>query len=170
MPHTQLSTLVLPAPFGPMRAKSSPASTANDTPSSTLSPPKPRWTSRKSSSAIPPPRATVLLDLAITAPGARAAEIELRDVRVRAQSLGGAVEDDAAVLHHVAVIGHPERHTSVLLDQQNRHAELATDGLQPLHQLVDEQGREALRELIDEEQLGRAHQRRADGQHLALSA
>src|SRR5436853_1691373 len=100
MPHTQLSTLVLPAPFGPMRARSSPASMANDTPSSTLRPPKPRWTSCKSSSAIPTPRATILLDLAVTAPGARAAEIELGDVRVRAQSLGGAVEDNAAVLHY----------------------------------------------------------------------
>src|SRR5437868_15369902 len=114
MAHTQLSTLVLPAPFGPMRAKSSPASTANDTPSSTLSPPKPRCTSRKSSSAIPPPRATVLLDLAVTAPGARAAEIELRHVGVRAQSLGGAGEDDAAALHHVPVIGRPQRPARVL--------------------------------------------------------
>src|SRR5436305_8362064 len=98
-----------------MRARSSPASMANDTPSSTLRPRKPRWTSRKSSSAIPPPRATVLLDLAVTAPGARAAEIELRHVRVRAQSLGRTVEDDAAVLHHVAVIGRRERHARVLL-------------------------------------------------------
>ena len=36
----QLSTLVLPAPFGPISANSSPASTANDTPSSTVRPPK----------------------------------------------------------------------------------------------------------------------------------
>ena len=38
----QLSTLVLPAPFGPISANSSPGSTAKDTSSSTVKPPKRR--------------------------------------------------------------------------------------------------------------------------------
>src|SRR3954467_2835217 len=104
MPQMQFSTLVLPAPFGPMSASSSPASTVNDTPSRTFRPPKARWSARSSSSAIPASRAAVLLDLSYAAARARAAEIELRDLGVRAQALRCAVEHDPAVLHHITKI------------------------------------------------------------------
>src|SRR3954470_4070355 len=124
MPQMQLSTLVLPAPFGPMSAKSSPASSRNDTLSSTLRPAKARCTPRSSSSAIPAAAAAVLLHIAVAAPGARAAKIELSDVRVRAKPLRRAVEHHASVFHDVAVVGEVERHARVLLDEQNRHAEL----------------------------------------------
>src|SRR3954463_650188 len=170
MPQMQFSTLVLPAPFGPMRASSSPASTVNDTPSRTFGPPNARWSARSSSSAIPASRAAVLLDLAIAAARARAAEIELGDIRVRAQALRCAVEHHPAVLHHITIVGDIECHARVLLDEENRHAELAPYGLQALHQLLDEQRREALRQLIDEQQPRLAHQRGADRQHLALPA
>ena len=40
MPQMQLSTLVLPAPFGPMSARILPASSANETSSITFRPPK----------------------------------------------------------------------------------------------------------------------------------
>ena len=50
--------------------------------------------------------APILLDLAIAAPPARAAEIKLGDVGMRAQPLRGTVEHHAAVLHHVAVVRH----------------------------------------------------------------
>src|SRR5690349_15102340 len=156
MPQMQFSTLVLPAPFGPMSARSSPASAANDTPSRTLRPPKARCSARSSSSAIPASRAAVLLDLAVAAASGAAAEVELRDIRVRAQPLGRAVEDDPAVLHHIAIVRHVERHARVLLDQENRHAELAPYGLQALHQLLDEERREPLRQLVDEQQPGLA--------------
>src|SRR4029077_755951 len=103
MPLTQLSTLVLPAPFGPINANSSPAATSSDTPSSTVRPPKRSVRRSIASSAIPSPAAAILLDLAIAAVlAAHAAEIELLDVGVAAQPLGVAVEDDASVLHHVA--------------------------------------------------------------------
>src|SRR3954462_8337621 len=170
MPQMQFSTLVLPAPFGPMRASSSPASPVNDTPSRTFRPPNARWSARSSSSAIPASRAAVLLDLAIAAARARAAEIELGDIRVRAQALRCAVEHHPAVLHHITIVGDIECHARVLLDEENRHAELAPYGLQALHQLLDEQRREALRQLIHEQQARLAHQRRADRQHLALAA
>src|SRR4030088_3503795 len=115
MPLTQLSTLVLPAPFGAMSANSSPASTLSDTPSSTVRPPKRSVRRSISSSAIPSPAAAILLHVAV-APvlaaflAALAAEIELLDVGMAAQAIGRAVEHDAAVLHHVAVIGDLERH------------------------------------------------------------
>src|SRR5438067_418132 len=134
MPQMQFSTLVLPAPLGPMSASSSPVSSANEMPSSTCRPPKARRTSRSSSSAIPPPAATVLLDVTIAAPRTGAAEIELGDVRVRAQPLRRAVEDHAAVLHHVAIIGDLQRHARVLLHEEDRHAKLPADCLQALHQ------------------------------------
>src|SRR5688572_4932123 len=103
MPLTQLSTLVLPAPFGPISANSSPAATASETPSSTVRPPKRSMRRSISSSAIPSPAAAILLHVAITAAlAAAAAEIELLDVGMTAQTAGRAVEHDAAVLHHVA--------------------------------------------------------------------
>src|SRR4051812_6307896 len=124
MPLMQLSTLVLPAPFGPIRANSSPASTASDTESSTARPPKRNDSRSSASSAIPSPAAAVLLDVAVAA--ARAgdfagylAEIEFLDVGMIAQALGAAVEHDAAVLHHVGVVGDLERKGGALLDQQD---------------------------------------------------
>src|SRR3954464_1770335 len=130
MPQMQFSTLVLPAPFGPMSASSSRASRAKEMPSSTRSPPKARRSSRSSSSAIPAAAAAILLDVAVAAARAGAAEIELRDagpraaspeinpraVRVRAQPRGRAIEPHPAVLHHVAVVGALECHAGVLLD------------------------------------------------------
>src|SRR5690242_13722529 len=109
----QLSTLVLPAPFGPISASSSPGAAAKETSSSTTSPPNRRVRRSTTSSAIPPPAPAILLDVAIAAPrSGRSAEVELLHVGMLAQPLGGAVEHDAAVLHHVAVVGDRERHGS----------------------------------------------------------
>src|SRR5947207_2507660 len=107
----QFSTEVLPAPFGPMSASSSPSCASKETSRSTCRPPKASDTELSASaaipSAIPSPAAAVLLDVAITpARGAVArTQVELADVLVRAQALGRAVEHHAAVLHHVAVVG-----------------------------------------------------------------
>src|SRR3984893_6375036 len=99
MPLMQLSTLVLPAPFGPINASSSPAAAANETSSSTTNPPNRSVRRSTASSAIPPPASPILLDVAIAAPRAGgAAEVELLHVGMLAQPLGGAVEHDAAVL------------------------------------------------------------------------
>src|SRR5690349_21574107 len=110
MPLMQLSTLVLPAPFGPISARSSPGAAANDTSSSTTRPPNRRVRCSIASSAIPPPAPAILLDVAIAAARARgAAEIELLHVGMLAQALRSAVEHDAAILHDVAVVGDGER-------------------------------------------------------------
>src|SRR5215472_550137 len=128
MPLTQLSTLVLPAPFGPMSANSSPAATASETRSSTVRPPKRRVRPSMSSSAIPSPAAAILLDVAIASSlAALAAEIEFLHVRVLAQALSRAVKHDAAVFHDIAVIGDVERYSGALLHDQDGDAELAPD-------------------------------------------
>src|SRR5262245_38519376 len=125
MPLMQLSTLVLPAPFGPINANSSPLSTRSETRSSTLSPPKRRLSVSTSSSAIPSPGTTVLLDVAIAAALCIAglAEVELLDIAVRGEPRAVAVEHDAAALEHVAVVGDRERRGGVLLHQHDRNAE-----------------------------------------------
>src|ERR1700757_691017 len=124
----QLSTLVLPAPLGPISARSSPGSTENEAWSSTTSPPNRRVRRSTASSAIPPPAPAILLDVAIAAPRAGgAAEVELLHVGMLAQPLGGAVEHDAAVLHDVAVVRDGERDRGALLDQQDGEIELAAD-------------------------------------------
>src|SRR5919109_1347207 len=95
----QLKALVLPAPLGPISANSSPVSTANERPSSTVSPPNLRLRFSTSSSAIPPPAAAVLLDVSVAAAlAAGLAEIELLDVGVVGEARAVAVEHDAAVL------------------------------------------------------------------------
>src|SRR5688500_18814431 len=138
MPLMQLSTLVLPAPFGPIRANSSPGSTANDTPSSTVSPPKRSDRPSNTRSAIPPPAPAVLLDVPVAAAlAARMAEIELLDVRMAAQAGAVAVEDNATVLHDVAVVGDLQDGGGALLDDQDRDAELAADLDQAADQILD---------------------------------
>src|SRR5205809_7798872 len=166
----QLSTLVLPAPFGPIRASSSPGRVSKEMPSSTFSPPKESDTPASLSSAIPAAAAAVLLDLAVAAALVTAAEVELTHVLVRPQPFGRAVEDDAAVFHHVAVVGDVERHLRVLLDQQQRGAEPVANGAQRPAQLGDHQRGETERQLVDEQEFRRAHQRRADSEHLPLAA
>src|SRR6267378_3628995 len=119
MPLTQLSTLVLPAPFGPINANSSPAASASDTPSRTVRPPNRNVRRSISSSAIPSPAAAILLDIAVASSlTTLAAEIEFLDVGMTPQTLGRSVEHDAPAFHDVAVVGDLQRHGRALLDDQ----------------------------------------------------
>src|SRR5205823_4115468 len=143
-----------------------------ETRSSTVRPPKLKHSSSISSSAIPSPVATVLLDGAIAAARApaRLAEVELLDVGMVAQARGIAIEDDAAVLQHIAVIDDMQRHGGALLHDHHGQRQLAADLDQPPHDVVDDNGRETQRQLIDEKQLGPADERAGDGQHLPLTS
>src|SRR6201986_4749987 len=171
MPLTQLSTLVLPAPLGPISANSSRTSSASETPSSTVRPPNRSVRRSISSSAIPPPPARILLDLAIASSlAALAAQIEFLDVRVPAQALGRAVEHDASIFHHVTVIGDVERHRCALLHEQNADAEPAADFGQPPQQILHQHGREAERKLVDQQEFGLADEAAGERQHLPLAA
>src|SRR5436305_5001541 len=172
MPLIQLSTLVLPAPFGPIRANNSPRLTRSETRSSTCRPPKRSVNSSTSSSAIPSPGAAILLHGAVTAPFRTPgmAEIEFLDIAVLAQSRAVAIEHDTAVLQHVAVVGNRERRGSALLHDYNRYAELVPDLHDARHQVIDHDRREAERKFIDQQQFRLAHQRARDCQHLPLAA
>src|SRR4249920_2307262 len=171
MPLMQLSALVLPAPFGPMSANSSPAATENDTSSSTVRPPKRRLKSATSSSAIPPPRPAILLDRPVRAAlTARLAEVELLHVLVAPEPLAVAVEHDAAVLHHIGMVGDGQRGGGALFDQQDRNAELVADRKQTPRQILHDDRRKPERELVDKKEARPAHQGAGDRQHLPLAA
>src|SRR6516225_1655139 len=170
MPLTQLSTLVLPAPFGPISANSSPAATASETRSSTVRPPKRSVRPSISSSAIPSPAAAILLDVAIASSlAALAAEIEFLHVGVLAQAVSRAVEHDAAVFHDIAVVGDGERHGGALLHDQNGDAELAPDFGKASHQVFHQHGCETEREFVNQKEFGPADEAAGDGQHLPLA-
>src|SRR5688572_2478225 len=110
MPLMQFSALVLPAPFGPISANNWPGSTANEMRSSTVRPPNLRLRFSTASSAIPSPRTAILLDLAVgPAAGAALPEVEFLDVLMAGQPCAVAVEHDAAVLHHIGVVGDVQR-------------------------------------------------------------
>src|SRR3954468_6281711 len=169
-PLMQLSTDVFPAPFGPINASSSPACASSETSRSTCRPPNESDTPERASSAIPPPAAAVLLDVPVAAAGAAAAQIKLLHVAVRAQPLRRAVQHDAAVLHDVAVVRELQRDLSVLLHHQHRGTEAGADCAQALDQLAHNERREAERNLVDQQQFRRGHQRGADREHLPLAA
>ena len=82
----------------------------------------------------------------------------------------GVFHHDAAVFQHVAVVGGVQRHVGVLLDQQNGGAALAVDAHHDLEDLLGQLGGQAQAGLVQQDQLGRGHQRAADGQHLLLAA
>src|SRR6478735_9328966 len=129
MPLMQLNTDVLPAPFGPISASSSPRSTLSETPSSTTRPPKRSVSLSISSSAIPPPAAAILLDVAIATPrsAARLSEIEFLDVAMAFELFAGAVQHHAAIFQHVAIIGDVQRDGRALLDDDDGDAQLFAD-------------------------------------------
>src|SRR6187402_3591062 len=156
MPLMQLSALVLPAPLGPMSANSSPAATENDTSSSTVRPPKRRHKCATSSSAIPPPRPAILLDGPVRAAlAAGLAEVEFLHVLMALEPLAVAVEHDAAVLHHIGMVGDGQRRRGALLDEQDRNAELVADREQASREILHDDGREPERELVNEKKAGR---------------
>src|SRR5215475_2844192 len=171
MPLMQLSTLVLPAPFGPIRANNSPCLTANDTLSSTVSPPKRRLRCSMASSAIPPPRAAILLNVAVGAPlTSGLAQIDFLDVLMTFESFAIPIEDDASVLHDLSVIGDLQGRRRALFDQQDADAELVAYGSETTDEILDNDRCEAERQLVDQQKLRPAHQGRADRQHLPLAA
>src|SRR5262245_13745344 len=168
MPLMQLSTLVLPAPLGPIKANSSAGASVSEMPSSTVRPPNARRRSSISSSAIPSPLASVLLDAAIAAalPSLRLPQIELAHVGMSAEPPGAAVEHDATIFQNVAVVDHGERQGSVLLDEQQGQRQGAANAHQGLIDILDHDRGQTERQLIDQQQLGLTDECRGNGQHL----
>src|SRR6266481_7330331 len=97
-------------------------------------------------------------------------EVELLDVGDLSQGFGRALEDDAAVLHDVAVVGDIERHGGVLLDQEHGQAALLAQPTDDAEDLLDKPRRQAERGFVEQDHLGLGHQRPANHQHLLLTA
>src|SRR5262249_4881433 len=98
------------------------------------------------------------------------AEIELLDVLAPHQPLAAVRHHDPADLEHVAVLRGLERHPGVLLDQQHRDALLGVEPTDDREDLTDQERREPERGLVEQQQLGPAHEGAADRQHLLLAA
>src|SRR5947209_10633705 len=114
----------------------------------------------------------VVLHVAIALPLADAGEpqVELLDVLVLADRPGVAVEDDAPVLHHVAVLSEPERYRGVLLGEQDGDARLTVHAADDLEDLVHQHRRQPHRGLVEQHELGPGHERAADRHHRLLAA
>src|SRR5450756_1978250 len=111
MPLMQLRRLVLPAPFGPIRAKSTPLYTFRETSSRIFSPPMERLTPsirRSIGLSIPPSRSSVLLDITITRSGFPAAlsQIELLDVLMIQKCPGASGKYDTAIFDHITIVSY----------------------------------------------------------------
>src|SRR5688572_31237784 len=195
-----LRTVVLPAPLGPMTDTISPRGTSRLTRVTACTPPNALLTSRMETSASEPAAAlpdltsiaaraaslfrrpselaqppftpAVMLHIAVglALPDPGQPQVELLDVLVLADRLRVAVEHDAAVLHHVAVLRELQRDGGVLLREQHGHAFLAVQPAHRLENLVNEHGREPHRRLVEQHELRPRHQRTSDGQHLLLAS
>src|SRR5262245_20587256 len=98
-----------------------------------------------------------------------AAEIAVDDLPIVNELARRTAQHNRASLEHVAVVGGLERGAGVLLDQEDRDAELA----QPHHDAEDlayDQRGEAEARLVEQQEPWLRHQRAAERQHLALAA
>jgi hypothetical protein len=93
----------------------------------------------------------------------------VQQVRVLAQLGGHPRELDAAAVHHVGVVGDPERDGRELLDQEHPDPGLGHRA-QRWHEPLDHHGREAERELVDEDEARLGDQRLGEHEHLLLAA
>src|SRR5512138_871253 len=96
--------------------------------------------------------ALVELEVLVARLAHAAAEVELLHVLVRAQLVRLAVEDDAAALHDVAVVGDAEGEVRVLLDEQEARLLLAVHAHDDVEDLAHEERREAERRLVEEDE------------------
>src|SRR5690606_18150934 len=93
--------------------------------------------------SVPPaPAAPDVQARGLRGPGADP-EVELLHVLVAPQLLGGALEDEAAALQHVAVVGDGQGLVRVLLDQEHAHA-APVDLADHREDLLDQQRRLAV--------------------------
>ena len=86
------------------------------------------------------------------------------------QAFAVAVEHDAAVLHHIGVVGDLQGDGGALLDQQDGDAEFVADGGKPAGEILHDDRGKPEREFVDQQQLRPAHQCAGDRQHLPFAA
>src|SRR5256885_2995410 len=134
---TARSVVVLPAPFGPRTATSSPSPTSSETPCSART-----WPYRASTSSSSS-RAELL--------GIRP-EVGLDHRRVVLHLARRAASDPAAEVEHVHAVGDPHHHLHVVLDQQDRQLEVLAHPADQRAELSDLLVVEASRRLVQEQQ------------------
>ena len=99
----------------------------------------------------------------------RHAEVPL-EARAVARKLGrGSARGDAPLLEHVDVVGHREGGVHVLLDEEHGVG-LALERVQRRHDGLDHRGGEALRGLVQDQELVAPDEGAGDGEHLLLAA
>src|SRR5437588_3654498 len=98
-------------------------------------------------------------------------QIEFADELVVVELVGGAAfEGDLAVDDDVAAIGNADGLDEVLLRHQHGQLVTVLQFLDLLDRALDENRGEADRRLVDQQDLGRRHQRPRQSQHLLLAA
>src|SRR5262245_43576018 len=171
------SSVVLPAPLGPITESRSPWLTSTLTLLTACTPPNDLETSRTSRRALMhsrepalPPAVVLHVAVALTLPDAGEPQIELLDVLVVADGAGVAVEHDATRFHHVAVLGVLEGDGGVLLGEQDRDLFFPVEPTHDLEDFCHQHGGEPHRWLVQQHQARAGHQRAPDGEHLLLAA
>src|SRR5215218_1954740 len=96
-------------------------------------------------------------------------QIAVLDGRVAAQLGARAGPDDAALLDDHVPVGEARQGVDVLVDDDDRLA-LALEALQAGPDLGPDERRQALRRLVEDEELRVRHQRPSDREHLLLAA
>src|SRR5690606_25020192 len=98
------------------------------------------------------------------------AEIKFLYILVVLQLVAGPVEDDAAVVHHIAIVALADRSMGILFDEENRQPFVALDLADHLKELLDQNGREAHRRFIQHQDARARHHCSCDEQHLHFTA
>src|SRR5581483_5804175 len=177
-PLIALSTVDLPAPFGPIRQTTSPASTVRSTPRRMSPAPYPATSPSTASSGGGPPGAPVPA-LAPAVPLSTSSlpdadsplmslpQVGVEDGGVGAYRVGRPGGDAGAAIHHDHRVAQPHHQVHVVLDDQeaDAHGVPVPDVL--LHRgdqrRVDARGR-----FVEQHQLRLAHQHRGELQELSL--
>src|SRR5262249_4965936 len=97
------------------------------------------------------------------------AEVGRGDLPLGAQRGRRALEHHRAVVDHVDAVGELQRHLGVLLDEQHAHA-LGLEAADGVHHRVHHERGEALRGLVEKQELRPGEERARDGEHLLLPA
>lgn len=97
------------------------------------------------------------------------AEVGLSHFFVGKQTFGRSLKRDAPGLHDIAAVGYLERLVRILLHEKHRGA-VAVDLLDDVEDLLDDDGREAQRRLVQQQKPRAAHDGARDGEHLLFTA
>src|SRR5690606_30275060 len=158
-PLATLSTVDLPAPFGPTRHTTVAAGTRIVRPRSTIAArPYPAWTSSSSRrySCVAP------------APGVGSdTKVGLQDSRVGLHDGGGPLGDRPAPVEHDDVVGQAHDHVHVVLDDEER-APLRVELLHESPDAPDEGGVHAARGLVEHDRVRVAHEHARELEQLLL--